>query len=189
MAERIPGYRWKANIMDEPAMSRALMRIAHEIAEKNKGLESICLVGIRRRGVPLALRLRANLLSAEPGSLPVPIGALDISHYRDDLTEKTELPELTGTDIPFDVTGKRIVLVDDVLYTGRTVRAAIEGLFTLGRPAEVQLAVLVDRGHRELPFKADYVGKNIPTSRDELVSVNLPEYDDEMSVTLLDRVR
>ncbi|MBR5741450.1 MAG: bifunctional pyr operon transcriptional regulator/uracil phosphoribosyltransferase PyrR [Firmicutes bacterium] len=187
MTERIPGYRRKANIMDESAMNRALMRIAHEIAEKNKGLENICLVGIRRRGVPLALRLRANLLQAEPGSQPVPIGALDISFYRDDLTEKSELPELNATEINFDVTGKKIVLVDDVLYTGRTVRAAIEGLFTLGRPAEVQLAVLVDRGHRELPFKADYVGKNIPTSRDEMVSVNLPEYDGETSVTLLGR--
>jgi len=189
MSEQIPGYRWKAMIMDESQMNRALLRIAHEITEKNKGLEDICLVGIRRRGVPLALRLRADLLVAEPESQPVPIGALDISHYRDDLTEKTELPELTGTEIPFSVTGRKIVLVDDVLYTGRTVRAAIEGLFTLGRPAEVQLAVLVDRGHRELPFKADYVGKNIPTSREELVSVNLPEFDDEMSVTLLERVR
>ena len=185
MAERVQEFHLKASIMDEPSMQRALMRIAHEIVEKNKGLENVCLVGIRRRGVPLAMTLRANLLKAEPGSSPVPIGAVDISFYRDDLTEKSELPELNASEINFDITGKKIILVDDVLYTGRTVRAAIEGLFALGRPAEVQLAVLIDRGHRELPIKADYVGKNIPTSKDELVSVNLPEYDGEMSVTLL----
>ena len=188
MAERSE-FQLKSNIMDETAMNRAMMRIAHEIVEKNHGLSDVCLVGIHRRGVPLALQLRGDLLAAEPGSSPVPIGAVDISFYRDDLTEQSELPELNGTDIPFDVNGKNIVLVDDVLYTGRTVRAAIEGIFALGRPAKVQLAVLVDRGHRELPIKADFVGKNIPTSRDELVSVNIPEFDNEKSVTLLQRFK
>ncbi len=174
----------KARIMDEPAMRRALTRIAHEILERNHGTQEVCLVGILRRGAPLARSIAASIRQIEGVDLPV--GTLDITWYRDDLTRREAMPRLNASSIPFDVTGKRIVLVDDVLFTGRTVRAAIDALFALGRPAVIQVAVLIDRGHRELPIRADYVGKNLPTSLQERVSVNLPEYDAETSVLLFD---
>lgn len=166
---------FKAEIMDEAALKRSLVRIAHEIIEKNKGTDNLALVGIKRRGVPLAKMIAENIENIENKSLFV--GELDIKHYRDDLSEVHELPEASPLDTGFDVTGKDIVLVDDVLFTGRTVRAAIEAIFSMGRPSSIQLAILVDRGHRELPFRADYVGKNVPTSTSELISVQLPEYD------------
>ena len=165
----------KAEIMDESAVQRSLTRIAHEIIEKNKGTDNLVFLGIKRRGVPLATKIASNIEKIEGVELKV--GELDINHYRDDLTEAHILPEVTVSDLPFDVTGKDIILVDDVLFTGRTVRAAIEAIFSLGRPSSIQLAILVDRGHRELPFRADYVGKNVPTSTSEFVSVLLPEYD------------
>lgn len=172
----------KAEIMDESAIQRSLIRIAHEIIEKNKGTDNLVFLGIKRRGVPLAIKIASNIEKIEGVELKV--GELDINHYRDDLTEAHILPEVTVSDLPFDVTGKDIILVDDVLFTGRTVRAAIEAIFSLGRPSSIQLAILVDRGHRELPFRADYVGKNVPTSTSEFVSVLLPEYDGCMCVRL-----
>ena len=173
----------KAQIMDEAALRRALMRISHEIAERNKGVENLVLVGIRRRGEPIARMIRENIQKIEDTALPC--GSIDIRFYRDDLTELTENPVVRKTELPFDVTNKDVVLVDDVLYTGRTARAAIEAVFSCGRPRSIQLAVVVDRGHRELPIRADYVGKNIPTSRSELVEVRLPEYDGETGVFLM----
>lgn len=174
----------KARIMDEPAMRRALTRIAHEILERNHGAQGVALVGILRRGVPLARSIAAAIRQIEGAELPV--GTLDITWYRDDLSRQGDMPRLNATDVPFDVTGKRIVLVDDVLFTGRTVRAAIDALFALGRPSAIQVAVLIDRGHRELPIRADYVGKNLPTSLQERVSVSLPDYDGKTSVLLFD---
>ena len=172
----------KTQVMDEPAVRRALMRIAHEIIEKNHGVQDLCLVGIQRRGVALAALLRENIRRIEGVALPT--GSVDITFYRDDLTHVSDMPRLAGTAIDFEVTGRRVVLVDDVIYTGRTARAAIEAVFSLGRPAAIQLAILIDRGHRELPIRADYVGKNIPTARSELVAVALPPYDGEVSVKL-----
>jgi pyrimidine operon attenuation protein/uracil phosphoribosyltransferase len=162
-------------VLDADGIARALTRIAHEILERNKTLDGLALVGIRNRGVPLAARL-AGLLRQLGGAEP-PAGILDINLYRDDLSLIADHPVLRRTEMPFDVDGKRIVLVDDVLFTGRTIRAALEGLIDLGRPASIQLVVLVDRGHRELPIRADYVGKNIPTSRGEQVAVRLRETD------------
>ncbi len=177
--------QFKSIIMDEAAVNRALMRIAHEIVEHNKGTESLCLVGIRTRGVPLAERIAANIEKIE--GVSIPIGIMDITYYRDDLEADPDGARLKEIDIPFDVKEKKIVLVDDVFYTGRSTRAAIEGIFAIGRPALIQLAVLVDRGHRELPIRADYVGKNIPTSRSELVEVNLREVDGKTDVELYER--
>lgn len=173
---------FKAMLMDADQMNRALNRIAHEIVEKNKGVEHLALVGIRRRGVPLAHRLAAKI--AEFEGTPVPVGVLDITLYRDDLSELSEVPVVHRSDVPFKLPSMRIVLVDDVLYTGRTARAAIGALLDMGRPAMVQLAVLVDRGHRELPIRADYVGKNVPTSRREVVEVHMEEVDGEDAVVL-----
>lgn len=172
----------KAEIMDESAVQRSLIRIAHEIIEKNKGTDNLVFLGIKRRGVPLAKKIANNIEKIE--GVEIKVGELDINHYRDDLTEACILPEVTVSDIPFDVTGKDVILVDDVLFTGRTVRAAIEAIFSLGRPSSIQLAILVDRGHRELPFRADYVGKNVPTSTSEFISVLLPEYDGVTGVKL-----
>ena len=174
----------KAQIMDEAALNRALMRISHEIAEKNKGVDNLVLLGIRRRGEPIARRIRENIEKIEGQTLPC--GSLDIKFYRDDLSEEYSDPRIRRCDFGFDVNDRDVVLVDDVLYTGRTVRAAIEAVFSCGRPRSIQLAVLVDRGHRELPIRADYVGKNIPTSRVELVEVRLPEFDGETGVFLMD---
>lgn len=161
--------------MDEKAMERAITRIAHEILEKNKGTENLVLIGIQRRGVPLAKRLARKILQVEGSK--VPVGILDITLYRDDLSTLAEHPIINGTDIPFSVTGRKIVMVDDVVYTGRTARAAMDAIMDLGRPRLLQFAVLIDRGHRELPIRADFVGKNVPTSKSEIVHVNVEEID------------
>lgn len=174
----------KAIVLDEQAIRRALTRVAHEIIEKNKGVERIVLIGIRTRGIFLAERLAARIKEIE--GTEVPVGELDITLYRDDLTKKTndQEPLVKGSDIPHDITNKIVILVDDVLYTGRTVRAALDALVDIGRPASVQLAVLVDRGHRELPIRADYVGKNIPTSSSEKIVVQLAEVDKHDTVSI-----
>ncbi|KGX85704.1 bifunctional pyr operon transcriptional regulator/uracil phosphoribosyltransferase PyrR [Pontibacillus marinus] len=174
----------KASLLDEAAIRRALTRIAHEILEKNKGTDGLTLIGIKTRGVPLAQRLAKKISEIE--GVDVPIGEVDITLYRDDLTKENdqEEPEIKGMNVKQDITNQKVILVDDVLYTGRTVRAAMDAVMDHGRPAQVQLAVLVDRGHRELPLRADYVGKNIPTSLDEIIGVNLSETDetDEVSI-------
>lgn len=175
---------YKAEIMDEKAIDRALIRISHEIVEKNKGIEDIVLVGIMRRGVPLANRLAMYIERIE-GIRP-PIGSLDITLYRDDLTTKLEQPIVKKRDIGVDVVGKIVVLVDDVIYTGRTVRAAMDAVIDLGRPKSIQLAELIDRGHRELPIRPDYVGKNVPTSKSEIVSVMLEEIDNANKVVIIE---
>ena len=172
----------KANLMDEIAMKRALKRIAHEIIEKNKGIEDVLLVGIRRRGLPLASRI-ARLIEDIEG-VTVPVESVDITLYRDDLTEMSEYPTVNTDGKKFQVAGRKVILVDDVLFTGRTVRAAIDAVIELGRPQSIQLAVLVDRGHRELPIRADYVGKNVPTSKSEQVKVEILEVDDHDKVSL-----
>jgi pyrimidine operon attenuation protein / uracil phosphoribosyltransferase len=172
-------------IMDADRLGRTLARIAHEIAERNRGVEGLALVGIRTRGDVLAKRLAKALLQIADG--PVPTGALDITLYRDDLMRNPVGPQplVRSTEIPFSIDDKKILLVDDVLYTGRTIRAALDALIDFGRPKEIQLIVLVDRGHRELPIKADYVGRNVPTSLKESVQVRLSETDglDEVSVS------
>ncbi len=175
----------KATLMDEAAVNRALTRIAHEMLEKNGGCEGLCLVGIRRRGEPLAQRIAEKIEAIEGKA--VPVGVLDITLYRDDLSPAFgDMPKLNATRVPFSVTGRRVVLVDDVIFTGRTARAAIDALFQMGRPAKIMLAVLVDRGHRELPIRADFVGKNVPTSRSELIAVKVPPIDEITSVEIWD---
>lgn len=173
----------KAQILDKEGIRRSLTRIAHEIIERNKGTDNLTLVGIRRRGVPLAERLAERIRDIE-GRM-VPVGTLDITLYRDDLTTLAYQPLVRSTEIPFPVSGKTVVLVDDVIFTGRTIRAALDALIDLGRPRVIQLAVLIDRGHRELPIRADYVGKNVPTSGKEEVSVRLKEIDGEERVVIL----
>jgi pyrimidine operon attenuation protein / uracil phosphoribosyltransferase len=170
-------------IMDVGDISRAMMRIAHEILERNKGGKDLALVGIRTGGVHLAHRLVKRIQSIE--GVQVPIGELDITLYRDDLALRKNQPILRKTSVPFDMTHKVVVLVDDVLFTGRTIRAAMDGLMDLGRPEEIQLAVLVDRGHRQLPIKANYIGKNLPTSREEKVQVLLDEAGEDDRVVIL----
>ena len=172
----------KARIMDVDDMNRATMRIAHEIVEANKGTEDLVLVGIRRRGVPLAQRI-ARAISEFEGK-EVPVGTLDITLYRDDLQLVAKQPVLRKTELPFDVEDKVVVLIDDVLYTGRTIRAAMDEIIDFGRPKAIRLAVMIDRGHRELPIRADYVGKNVPTSGREIISVKLSEQDGEDGVTV-----
>ncbi|AOV08327.1 bifunctional pyr operon transcriptional regulator/uracil phosphoribosyltransferase PyrR [Sporosarcina ureilytica] len=174
----------KAKILDEQSIGRALTRIAHEIIERNKGIEDVILVGIKTRGAYLATRLAERIERIEGRKIKT--GELDITLYRDDLLTKHEdkEPHVHQVDITHDVTDQKVVLVDDVLYTGRTVRAAMDAVIDLGRPAQIQLAVLVDRGHRELPIRPDFVGKNIPTSDDELVVVNVFETDSKDSVTI-----
>ena len=172
----------KTSIMDADGIRRALIRIAHEITEKNKGVEKVALVGIRTRGVPLAARIAEEIQKIE--NVKVPTGSLDITLYRDDLTTMGYNPVIHGTEIDFDITGKHIVLVDDVLYTGRTIRAALDAIIDMGRPSSIQLAVLIDRGHRELPIRADYAGKNVPTSRRETIEVTLQEEGKEDEVIL-----
>jgi pyrimidine operon attenuation protein / uracil phosphoribosyltransferase len=172
----------KAQVLDEAALERALTRISHEILERNSGAGTLAFVGLRTRGVTLAERL-ADRIAAIDGT-KVPVGTLDITLYRDDLGLKTDQPMVRGTEIPFPVKGRTIVLVDDVLFTGRTIRAALDALIDLGRPKMIQLAVLIDRGHRELPIRPDYVGKNLPTSRRESVAVRLREHDGEDRVVI-----
>lgn len=172
----------KSNIMDSDAFKRCLIRISHQILERNGGTENLCLVGIKTRGVPIAEMIRDNILAIEGTS--VPVGTIDISFYRDDVERVYQEPEISGADISFDINEKTVVLVDDVIYTGRTTRAAIECLLSRGRPSYVQLAVVIDRGHRELPIRPDFVGKNIPTSREELVSVCVSPLDGETGVKL-----
>ena len=173
---------FKAKVLDADMMRRALTRIAHEIIEKNTGIDDLAIIGIRRRGVPLADRL-AKIINEIEG-VSVPVGILDITLYRDDLTTLAVQPIVHKTEVPFSIDNKKIILVDDVLYTGRTVRAALDALVDLGRPELIQLAILIDRGHRELPIRADYVGKNIPTSRKELIAVNVEEIDGFDSVEI-----
>jgi len=172
----------KAKIMDEKAIGRAITRISHEIIERNKGIENVVLIGIKTRGVPVASRIADKIENIE--GQRVEIGEMDITLYRDDLSKKQIDPVVNSTKIDFDITDKTVVLVDDVLYTGRTVRSALNALMDVGRPKAIQLAVLVDRGHRELPIRADYVGKNVPTSKTEIISVKLNECDAEDSVTI-----
>jgi pyrimidine operon attenuation protein / uracil phosphoribosyltransferase len=169
-------------IMTAEDIRRATIRISHEIVEKHAGTEGLALVGIQRRGVPIAQRIAACIRDNE--GTDVPVGALDITFYRDDLSLVAQQPIVKGTDIAFDLNGKTIVLVDDVLYTGRTIRAAMDALIDYGRPQAIRLAVLVDRGHRELPIRADHVGKNVPTSREEVVKVTLEETDGEDAVEI-----
>ena len=169
-------------LMDDAAVERAIIRISHEIIEHNKGLDGIALIGIQRRGVSIAKKIRDYLESIE--NVKVPMGILDITFYRDDLSMLAAHPVVNGTHIPFDINNKKIVLVDDVLYTGRTVRSAIDAIFDMGRPASIELAILIDRGHRELPFRADFIGKNVPTSKHELISVQFDEVDGHNQVLL-----
>jgi len=175
----------KAELMTEDAMMRALKRMTHEILEKNEGCKDVVLLGIRRRGVPLAKIIAANIKSIEGSD--VEVGEIDITLYRDDLSEINVSPDIKESDVPFPVAGKTVVLVDDVIYTGRTTRAALDAVSKLGRPAQIQLAVLIDRGHRELPIRADYVGKNVPTSKNEIVSVQVKEFDGNTCVNLYSR--
>ena len=163
----------KANLLDDNAIRRSLIRISHEIIEKNKGVEDIVLIGIKRRGYPLAKRIAENIEKIE--GVSVEVGYVDISLYRDDITEIKESPKLNSVDLGVEVKGKKVILVDDVLFTCRTVRAAIEAIIDSGRPLSIQLAVLIDRGHKELPIRADYVGKNIPTSKTEIVAGEINE--------------
>lgn len=170
-------------LMSATDMERALVRVAHEIVERNKGAEHLVLVGMQTRGVPIAERLATTIKGLE--GISVPVGSLDISLYRDDLSSLELKPLLHRTNVPTDVTGKNIILVDDVFYTGRSIRAAMDAIMDLGRPQTIQLAVLVDRGHRELPIRSDYVGKNIPTSMSEEIKVQVIEIDGEDKVTIL----
>ena len=172
----------KAQLMDEKAMARAITRISHEIIEKNKGIEDLVLLGVKTRGIPLAKRVQLKIEEIEGKLLPV--GDIDISRYRDDISERRVEGNLSDDNTSFDIDKKTVVLIDDVLYTGRTVRAALDYIIDNGRPKAIQLAVLVDRGHRELPIRADYVGKNVPTSKNEFISVKLSEIDGEDSVTI-----
>lgn len=175
----------KAVVMDQEKLRRSLMRIAHEIIEKNAGVEDVALVGIRTRGFPLAERIRENIEKIE--GKKVPLGILDITLYRDDLSKLSYQPVVNSTQIDFRLENKKIILVDDVLYTGRTVRAALDALIDLGRPKLIQLAVLVDRGHRELPIRADYIGKNVPTSKQEIIDVYLEEIDGKEEVVIKEK--
>jgi len=172
----------KTVLMDAKAIARALTRIAHEIIEKNKGVEQVLLVGIRTRGVPLAERIAKEIEQIE--GTKVPVGVLDITLYRDDLSTLSYQPIVHPTQMPVDITNKTIILVDDVLYTGRTIRAALDAMIDMGRPRVIQLAVLVDRGHRELPIRADYVGKNVPTASKEVVSVQIDSVDQKEQVVI-----
>lgn len=173
---------YKATLMDESAVGRALKRISHEILERNNGCDNMCIIGIRRRGVSIAEVIASNILLIEGKNIDT--GILDITFCRDDLSPDFSEPVLHSSEIPFDITGKRVILVDDVLYTGRTVRAAMDALMKFGRASSIQLAVLIDRGHRELPIRGDYVGKNIPTSKSEHIYVKIPPFDEQTAVVL-----
>ena len=173
---------YKATLMDDAAIGRALKRIAHEILERNGGCENLCIIGIKRRGVPLATEIVKNILEIE--GKEVPLGTLDITYYRDDLERDSSEPVIHESQIPFNIEGKTVILVDDVLYTGRTARAAMEAVLRHGRASQIQLAVLVDRGHRELPIRGDYVGKNVPTSKTERISVKIQPFEEIRAVEL-----
>lgn len=173
---------FKAKILSASDIDRILIRIAHQICEKNSGIDKLCLIGIRTRGVPLAHRL-AEFIGRIEGKSPE-VGALDITMHRDDITKESDTPVVSSTDVPFSVEGKTVVLVDDVIYTCRTARAALDAVMSLGRPARIQLSVLIDRGHSELPIRANFVGKNIPTSQEEIIAVRLHECDGEDSVSI-----
>jgi pyrimidine operon attenuation protein/uracil phosphoribosyltransferase len=179
---RVGGLMDGRQIMTADEVRRSIVRISHEIVERQAGTEGLVLVGIQRRGVPLAERIAVAI--AEHEGVALPVGALDITFYRDDLSLIAQQPIVKGTAIPVDLNAKTVVLVDDVLFTGRTIRAAMDALVDFGRPRAIRLAVLVDRGHRELPIRADHVGKNVPTSRDELVKVHLAETDGEDAVRI-----
>jgi pyrimidine operon attenuation protein/uracil phosphoribosyltransferase len=181
MSTRPPRRREKAQVLDDVALDRALTRIAHEILERNGGAKELAFVGLRTRGVTLAHRLAAKIAAID--GTAVPVGTLDITLYRDDL-DMRGAPVIRGTDIPFSIKDKTVVLVDDVLFTGRTIRAALDALIDLGRPGMIQLAIVVDRGHRELPIRPDYIGKNLPTSKRETVAVRLREHDGEDRVVI-----
>ncbi|MBE6054149.1 MAG: bifunctional pyr operon transcriptional regulator/uracil phosphoribosyltransferase PyrR [Clostridium sartagoforme] len=172
----------KANLLDDKAIKRTLIRISHEIIEKNKGVENIVLVGIKRRGYPIAERIARNIESIE--GVRVPVGSVDITLYRDDITEIKDTPRINNSDLGVEIVGKKVILVDDVLFTCRTVRAAIDAIVDSGRPALIQLAVLIDRGHKELPIRADYVGKNLPTAKSEIIAVEIEEIDGADSVKI-----
>lgn len=172
---------FKSYLMDSNAVNRSLTRISHEIAERNPDNSELCLIGVMRRGAPLADILAAKLKAL---GIEVKTGYLDVTFYRDDLEKASVQPEVNKTEIDFSVTDKTVVIVDDVLFTGRTARAAMEAVIALGRPAKIQFAALIDRGHRELPIVADYVGKNVPTSRDEFIMVKFPPFDEEVSVSI-----
>ncbi len=173
----------KSKIADARQMSRSITRLSHEIIERNKGAANLCVIGIRTRGDFLAKRIAEKIADIEKVS--VPLGTLDITLYRDDVRQKLKLPELKRTEVPFDITDRQVVLVDDVLFTGRTIRSAMDALIDIGRPNTIQLAVLVDRGHRELPISADYVGKNQPTSAQEAIVVHLEEVDGKDEILLI----
>ena len=173
----------KAQVATAQDVDRILTRMAHQIIEKNHGTEGLCLIGIRTRGVPLAERLCAKIRAIE--GVPIEVGALDITLYRDDLSAVCDMPVVENTHVPFDVVGKTVVMVDDVMFTGRTARAALDAIISLGRPARILFSVLVDRGHTELPIRANFVGKNLPTSLDEIVSVRLSETDGEDGIYIL----
>ncbi len=176
----------KSVLIDENSFGRTLTRISHEIIEKNGSVDNLCIIGIKTRGVPLAKRLAERIFKIEQKE--VDVGVLDITLYRDDLTyTNDDMPVVNGSDVPFDISGKNVILVDDVIYTGRTARAALDAIIGFGRPASIQLAVIVDRGHRELPIRADYVGKNIPTSKSEIVHVAVNEIDGKDSVELYEK--
>ena len=177
-------FKVKSRILDAAGIKKTLQRIAHEIVEKNEGVEDVAIIGIKYRGAFLAERIAKNL--KETQGKDVPVGAVDITLYRDDLTEVAEQPIVHSTEIDFDITGKKIILVDDVLFTGRTVRCAIDQLIDFGRPANIQLAVLIDRGHRELPIRPDYIGKNVPTAKNESVEVRLKETDGAEEVVVVE---
>jgi pyrimidine operon attenuation protein/uracil phosphoribosyltransferase len=179
----VPRKQKSVQVMDPKSIQRALVRIAHEIVEKNKGAENMAVIGIQNRGGPLAERVAKLIEQIE--QVEIPVGLMDITLYRDDIQTKLEQPLVQKTDILFDVVDMTIILVDDVLYTGRTVRAALDQIIDFGRPRSIQLAVLVDRGHRELPIRADYVGKNIPTAPDDRVKVKIKEVDGEDSVSII----
>lgn len=172
----------KANLLDNKAIKRSLIRISHEIIEKNKGIDDIVLIGIKRRGYPIANRIAKNIENIE--GVKIPVGYVDITLYRDDITEIQDSPEVNSLNLGVEVIGKKVILVDDVLYTCRTVRAAIDAIIDIGRPDQIQLAVLIDRGHKELPIRADYVGKNIPTSKNEIIAVEIEEIDNNDSVKI-----
>lgn len=174
--------KFKSEVMNESDVNRALMRISHQIVEKNHGTDNLCLIGIKTRGIPIARRIAKNIKLIE--NVDIDVGELDITLYRDDLTTIAKEPVLNATKVPFSVVGRTVVLVDDVIFTTRTARAALEAVIELGRPARVELAVLVDRGHSELPIKPTYVGKNLPTSLSEVIVVHMEEYDGETNVSI-----